>query len=60
MQISKQAIEVAHKRIHKYIRRTPSIVSGNGTFGLKYSISLNWNICNTQVPLKHVVHSTHY
>lgn len=48
MQISKQAIEVAHKRIQKYIRKTPSIVSGNGTFGLKYSISLK---------LEHLQHS---
>ncbi len=40
MHISRQEIESAHKRIQKYIRKTPSIISGNETFGLKGSISL--------------------
>ncbi len=40
MHISKQQVETAHERIQKYIRKTPCIVSGNGTFGLKYNISL--------------------
>ncbi|SDR31065.1 threonine/serine dehydratase [Pseudovibrio sp. Tun.PSC04-5.I4] len=48
MQISKQDIEIAHKRIQKYIRKTPSIISGNETFGLRGSISLK---------LEHLQHS---
>ncbi len=48
MHISKQQIEIAHERIQKYIRKTPCIVSGNGTFGLKHSISLK---------LEHLQHS---
>ncbi|KZL20656.1 Phenylserine dehydratase [Pseudovibrio axinellae] len=48
MYISKQEIENAHQRIQKYIRKTPSIISGFGTFGLKRSISLK---------LEHLQHS---